>query len=106
MNMIESDFRNLLDTTHDPVVAVFSAGWCGPCRAFAPVFEAVSKQFTNKFAKLDVDEAVQLCEDLAISIVPTIIIFQDSKVAVRKEGGFYKESHFIDWLDSQGIKRK
>jgi len=107
MNLNESDLRTLLDTSNDPVVAFLGAKWCGPCRAFTPVFEKVAAQFEKtNLVKLDVDECTQLCEDLNISIVPTIIIFKDSKIVVRKEGGFPTESHFTDWLDSQGIKSK
>ena len=109
MNLNESDFRTLLDATHDHVVAVFSASWCGPCRAFASIFQNVTKQLEQQkvsFAKLDIDECTQLCDDLTINVVPTIIIFKSSKVVARKEGGFSGGSHFIDWLNSQGIKSK
>ena len=105
MNLKESDLRTLLDTSNDPVVVFFGAGWCGPCRAFTPIFENVAKHMKN-FAKLDVDECTQLCEDLNISTVPTIIVFKDSQVFARREGGFPTESHLLDWLDSQGIKSK
>ena len=121
MNLNESDLRTLLDTSNAPVVAFFGAKWCGPCRAFTPVFEKVAKTPANhpaptghpskegnqvEYVKMDVDECTQLCEDLNISIVPTIIIFKDSRVFARREGGFPTESHFTDWLNSQGIKSK
>ena len=107
MSLNEQDFRTLLDTTNGWVVAVFSAVWCGPCRVFAPIFEDTAKQMPDvKFAKLDVDECTQLCEDLNISIVPTIMAFKEAKSVARKEGGFATVSHFINWLDSQGIKGK
>lgn len=110
MNLNESDLRTLLDTNNNPVVAFFGAKWCGPCRAFTPVFEKVAKATNNigkiELVKMDVDECTQMCEDLNISIVPTIIIFKDSQIFARKEGGFPTESHFVDWLNSQGIKSK
>lgn len=107
MNLNEQDFRTLLDTTNGDVVALFSATWCGPCHSFAPVFADTAKHMPDvKFAKLDVDECTQLCEDLNIAIVPTIMVFKEAKAVARKEGGFGTVSHFINWLDSQGVKGK
>jgi thioredoxin-like negative regulator of GroEL len=107
MNLNESDLRTLLDTSHDTVAALFSAKWCGPCRAFGPIFENTAKSFSAdkngekyNFAKLDVDECTQLCEDLGIGVVPTLIVFKDSKVLARKEGGFQSEKNFINWLNT------
>jgi thioredoxin len=107
MKLNEADFRTLLDNEHDPVVAVFSATWCGPCKSFAPIIEEASKKLPGvNICKLDIDEADQICEDLGIKVVPTVVVFKSSKAAAMHEGGFTNASHLVDWLNSQGVKGK
>jgi hypothetical protein len=43
---------------------------------------------------------------LTVGVVPTIIVFRDCKAAARHEGGFADLSHFINWLNAQGVKGK
>jgi len=95
MTLNEADFRTLLDTTHNIVIAFFGANWCGPCKVFSLVFEKVSARYGETsgvtMVKLDVDECTQLCDDLNVSLVPTVILFKDSQVAARQNGGFPNE---------------
>ena len=108
MNLKESDLRKLLATSHEHVVVDFAASWCGPCRMFASTFEAVSKKGMGKtvFAKVDIDECTQLCEDLNITAVPTVILFRASKVVARHEGGFDTKVAFAGWLKTQRTANK
>lgn len=56
-------------------VKKFSAVWCGPCRALAPVMNEVKTQFSNvKFEDYDVDEAYEEATKYGIRSVPTVII--------------------------------
>ena len=98
MNLNESDLRTLVDTAHGFVAATF--GLTG--------FEKTEKKYKGivKFAQMDVNECKQLCDDLNVSVLPAVILFKDAKVAARQDGWFTDESHFIDWLDSQGVKGK
>jgi len=103
MNLNESDFRTLLDTTHGTVVAFFGAAWCGPCKVFAKAFESTKLSYSDrkeiKLVKLDVDECTQLCEDLNVSLVPTVIIFKDSQVKARNNGAFPTEKAFSSFIE-------
>ncbi|GAB2211271.1 hypothetical protein Droror1_Dr00016564 [Drosera rotundifolia] len=48
---------NSIKSTYQLLVVVFSATWCGPCRAIEPVYRAMAEWFTDvSFAKIDVDE--------------------------------------------------
>ncbi len=54
------------------------ASWCGPCRAFAPVFEAASAQHPDvTFAKVDTEAEQGLAQAAGIMSIPTLMIFRD-----------------------------
>jgi thioredoxin 1 len=54
------------------------AEWCGPCRAFAPIYEKVSDANPDvTFAKIDADKEQQLASAFAIRAIPTLMIFRD-----------------------------
>ena len=68
-------------------VKKFSAAWCGPCRALAPVMNEVKTQFTNVvFEDYDVDEAYNEATKYGIRSVPTVIIERDGKEVERFTG--------------------
>jgi thioredoxin 1 len=54
------------------------AEWCGPCRAFAPIYEKVSAENPDiAFAKIDTDKEQQLAAAFQIRSIPTLMIFRD-----------------------------
>lgn len=59
-------------------VKKFSAVWCGPCRALAPVMTEIKGQFSNvKFEEYDVDEAYEEATKYGVRSVPTVVIERD-----------------------------
>ena len=63
------------------------ASWCGPCRAFAPTFEAASETHPDAtFAKLDTEAHQGLAAALQIQSIPTLTIFRDGIMVYRDAG--------------------
>jgi thioredoxin 1 len=61
-----------------PVLVDFTATWCGPCRALAPIIEKVADDYQGKLkvGKLDIDDAPEITRKYGVRSVPTIIVFQ------------------------------
>ena len=54
------------------------AEWCGPCRAFAPVYDRVAEANPDvTFAKIDTDREQELASAFGIRSIPTLMIFRD-----------------------------
>jgi thioredoxin 1 len=77
----------------------FSAVWCGPCRALAPVINEVKTQFSNvKFEEYDVDEAYDEATKYGIRSVPTIII-EKNGVEVDRFTGVSSKMTYVNVLN-------
>lgn len=83
------------DTIKDSgiVFVDFWATWCGPCRMFGPVFEAVSEAHPDAvFGKVDTDAEGELAAGLEISSIPTLMAFRDGYLVFRQAGALNKAS--------------
>ena len=68
-------------------VKKFSATWCGPCRALAPVMNEVKSKFDNvKFEEYDIDNFPHVAEQYRVSSVPTVVIEKDGLELERFTG--------------------
>jgi thioredoxin 1 len=63
------------------------ASWCGPCRAFAPIFEAAAARHPDvAWAKLDTEQESQLASGLGIRAIPTLLVFRDGILLYQQAG--------------------
>jgi thioredoxin 1 len=63
------------------------ASWCGPCRMFAPVFEAASGNHPDiTFAKIDTEDQHALASAVRITSIPTLMAFRDGILVFSQPG--------------------
>ena len=96
MATIELTKENFNETieNNDVVVVDFWAPWCGPCRMFAPTFEAVSEQHPNVvFAKLNTEDQQELAASFNIRSIPTLMVFRE-KVIIFTQAGMLPKAGF------------
>jgi len=86
--------QTILD--NDFVVIDFWAPWCGPCRGFAPVYEAASEKHPDiVFAKVNTEEQQALAAHFQVRSIPTLVIFRE-KVIIYAQPGALPAGAFDD----------
>ena len=74
-------------TDNDFVLIDFWASWCGPCKSFAPVFEAASEKYPDiVFAKVNTEEQQELAAHFQIRSIPTLMIFREKIIIFAQPG--------------------
>lgn len=77
-NFTADNFDSEVLKSDVPVLVDFTATWCGPCKALAPIVEKLADEFEGKIkvGKLDIDESRAIATQYKIRSVPTVMVFQ------------------------------
>ena len=84
----ESNFQSEVLESDVPVLVDFTATWCGPCKALAPIVEKIADEFHGKVkvGKLDIDDAPNVTAKYGVRSVPTVIVFKGGQKSGQHVG--------------------
>jgi thioredoxin 1 len=95
INITEQTFEETIKS-NDIVIIDFWAEWCGPCKSFAPTYEAVSEKYEDiVFGKVDTEAEQALGAHFQIRSIPTLMIFRE-EIVLFSQGGALQASQLED----------
>lgn len=86
-----ADFEKTI-TDNELVFIDFWASWCGPCRAFGPIFEKAADANPDiYFGKVDIDKNQDLANSAGIQAVPTLMIAKKGHIVYQQAGALRED---------------
>jgi thioredoxin 1 len=111
VNLTKDAFQETVEK-NGIVLVDWWAAWCGPCRAFGPVFERVAEKHPDAvFAKVDTEAEQELAGAFGIRSIPTLMIFRDHVLLYAEPGALPEEAlediiSKVKALDMDDVRRK
>ena len=86
VELTKDNFEEVI-SNNDMVIVDFWASWCGPCKTFAPVFEATSEKYPDiVFGKVNTEEQMELAGAFDIRSIPTLMMVREKVILYAKPG--------------------
>lgn len=86
VELTKDNFEEVV-TQNEMVIVDFWAPWCGPCKGFAPIFEAASDNYPDVvFAKVNTDDEQRLAGHFNIRSIPTLMVFREQVIIFSQPG--------------------
>lgn len=87
---------------------IFTAEWCGPCRAFKADYAndaTIVGPFVDNTSVFDADKEKELAKLYSVTSVPTFLVLEHGKV-LRKQAGYEGPAHLKKWLENGNQKQR
>ncbi len=86
ITLTSDNFKDVINN-NDIVIVDFWADWCGPCRSFAPTFEAAAEKYPEiAFCKVNTEEEREMAAGFNIRSIPTLMVFREQVILYAEAG--------------------
>jgi thioredoxin 1 len=92
LNITDAQFQSTVLASDVPVLLDFTAVWCGPCKAIAPLLDQVAEANVGKLrvVKMDVDQNPGTPGQFGVTSIPTLLLFKGGQMVDRRVGALNK----------------
>lgn len=92
MKLTKQNYEETLKNTNGLLVVDFWAEWCGPCKMLAPVIDEAAAEMPDvTFAKLNIDEEVEIAVKNGVASIPTLFFVKNGEVVKKSVGYITKD---------------